>query len=123
MAQSPALRKLLLGYVHTGIIQFDAPRIGETRVWDIPSRLSRLLLMLSDRADGGTIALTHDALAEMLGVRRSGVTTALHILEGEKIIRCVRGRITVRDRASLISAAHGGYGEPEAAYARLIGAA
>ena len=57
----------------------------------------------------------------MLGVRRAGVTSALHMLEGERLIRSTRGMITVLDRAGLEAKANGSYGLPEAEYERLIG--
>ena len=57
----------------------------------------------------------------MLGVRRSGVTTALHILEGEHVIRATRGRVLVLDRARLIAFAADTYGVPEDEYERVVG--
>ena len=57
----------------------------------------------------------------MLGVRRSGVTLALQILEGARVIHAKRGVITLRDRAKLLEIAGGSYGVPEAEYRRLIG--
>ncbi len=49
----------------------------------------------------------------MLGVRRSGVTNELHILEGIHAIRATRGDIHVIDRARLEEIAGGSYGRPE----------
>jgi hypothetical protein len=57
----------------------------------------------------------------MLGVRRSGVTDTLHILEGRRLIRATRGEITILDRARLERLAGASYGLPEAEYRRLIG--
>jgi hypothetical protein len=56
----------------------------------------------------------------MLGVRRSGVTLAVQILEGAGVIQAKRGLITVRDRAKLEEIAGGSYGGPEAENRRLI---
>ena len=65
--------------------------------------------------------LTHEFLATMLGVRRPGVTEAIHQLEGEHLIKARRGRITILDRKSLVERAGKSYGIPEAEYRRLIG--
>ena len=78
--------------------------------------------MCHDRSDSNDIALTHEFMATMLGVRRAGVTVALHILEGNKLIRAKRGEVTVLDRARLIELADDGYGLPEAEYARVMAA-
>ena len=66
--------------------------------------------------------VTHDFLALLLGVRRQGVTVALHELEGRGLIRSTRGEVRILDREGLERAASGFYGIPEAEYARLIGA-
>jgi CRP-like cAMP-binding protein len=89
-------------------------------VHEVPERLARWLLMCHDRIRGDEMALTHEFLAVMLGVRRPSVTTALHLLEGEHLIRARRGRITVRDRAALEAYARDAYGRPEAEYRRLM---
>jgi CRP-like cAMP-binding protein len=54
-------------------------RIGQ-RGGRIDQRLARWLLMPHDRSPGDSLQLTHDFLALMLGVRRAGVTNALHQL-------------------------------------------
>jgi hypothetical protein len=76
--------------------------------------------MAHDRVHGD-LALTHEFLAVMLGVRRAGVTVALHELEGRGLIRVVRGHIAIHDRARLKELAGPTYGPAEAAYGRLIG--
>jgi len=86
----------------------------------IQQRLARWLLMCHDRTKGDTLSLTHEFLALMLAVRRSGVTTELHILEGKGLIRATRGRITMIDREGLIEIAAGCYGVPEREYERLF---
>ena len=64
--------------------------------------------------------LVHEFMAAMLAVRRSGVTTAIHILEGAGAIRASRGIILIRDREKLEEIASGSYGVPEAEYERLM---
>jgi CRP-like cAMP-binding protein len=41
--------------------------------------------------------VTHDEIAWAIGARRAGVTVALHGLEGEKLVRSTRGKVTVLD--------------------------
>ena len=59
----------------------------------------------------------------MLGVRRTGLTLALHVLEGERMIKARRGVVTIINRAKLLGVAGGAYGLAEAEYERLIGLA
>lgn len=79
------------------------------------------MLICHDRSDGDEIALTHELLAVMIAAQRSGVTVALHILEGMGMIRSRRGVVVIRDRAKLEELAGDGYGLAEAEYRRLIG--
>jgi hypothetical protein len=76
--------------------------------------------MAQDRADGDHLPLTHEALALMLGVRRAGVTTALHLLEARGFISTGRGSVSIVDRAGLEEEANGLYGIPEAEFNRLF---
>jgi hypothetical protein len=76
--------------------------------------------MVHDRVDGDRFKLTHEFLAVMLGVRRPGVTVALHVLEGHGVIKSNRGEVIILDRDGLIELADGSYGVPEREYERLI---
>ena len=87
----------------------------------VDERLARWLLMCHDRVDGDELNLTHEYIALMLAVRRPSVTTALHVLEGNRFIRAERGCITIRDRGALEEFARDAYGRPEREYARLHG--
>jgi hypothetical protein len=87
----------------------------------VTQRLARWILMSHDRLDGDDMPLTHDLLALMLGVRRGGVTTSLHVLEGEHMIKSTRGNVWVIDRSKLEAMAGDSYGSPEAEYERVIG--
>jgi hypothetical protein len=66
--------------------------------------------MTHDRMADDRVPLTHEYLALMLGVRRAGVTVALHELEGEKLIRAGRGVVTIADRPGLEARSCGCYG-------------
>jgi hypothetical protein len=75
--------------------------------------------MAQDRIDSVELPLTHDFLSIMLGVRRAGVTDALHALAGRGLLRSGRGHIVVLDRQGLKELASG-YGKAEAVHRRLI---
>ena len=117
--ESRSLRKLLQRYILTEMVQVrQTAFINATQ--EIEARLARWLLMCHDRVDGDELLLKHEFLSMMLGVRRSGVTIAMQQLEGAGRIRARRGRVTVINRELLEEMADGGYGIPEAEYARLI---
>lgn len=118
--QSPSLHGLLLRYIEAFNVQVAHTALSHGS-YTIEERLARWLLMCHDRTDGDDLTLTHDFLGIMLGVRRSGVTLSLHMLEGAGMIRAKRGVITVLNRERLEEVAGGGYGVPEAEYRRLIG--
>jgi CRP-like cAMP-binding protein len=116
----PVLRRRLLRYIQTLLVQsYDAAISSGTSTIEV--RLARWLLMCHDRIDGDEIQITHIALSKALGVRRAGITVALHMLEGERLIRSLRERIIIRDRLGLEQAAQGTYGHAEAQYERLLG--
>ena len=77
--------------------------------------------MCHDRLDSLEFPITHDFLSMMLGVRRSSVTDAVHLLEGDLLIKATRGNIRILDRATLERAAGASYGVPEAEFRRLLG--
>jgi CRP-like cAMP-binding protein len=120
MEDAPALQRLFLLFNESRAIQVAHTALANGR-HTIEERLARWILMCHDRDDGDDIALTHEFLSLMLGVRRAGVTTALHILEGALIIRSTRGNIHIRDRVRLETVAGESYGMPEQEYERLMG--
>jgi DNA-binding response OmpR family regulator/CRP-like cAMP-binding protein len=71
----------------------------------IEQRLARWLLTAAERLDTDLLAITHDTLSQVLGVRRAGVTVALHVLEGKHALRSERRRVHLLDRDALIAAA------------------
>ncbi|URW74654.1 helix-turn-helix domain-containing protein [Sphingomonas donggukensis] len=116
----PSLRASLLRFVQSYTVQL-AQTVASSLRDGIDARLARLLLMLHDRIAGDDLAVTHIELSAALNVRRASVTDWLHILEGDRIVRCTRGRIVVRDRVGLRAIAGASYGGAEASYSRLIG--
>lgn len=87
----------------------------------LEERLARWLLMGHDRMEGDVIAITHDLLSVMLGVRRPGVTTAMQYLEDKGTVTTGRGKITIIDRAALKTIAGPFYGPAEETHTRLTG--
>jgi CRP-like cAMP-binding protein len=116
----PAIREFFLRYAHTCDIQLAQSALANAR-YSMSERLARWLLMCHDRMDGNDLPLTHEFLALMLGVRRSGVTGEIHVLEGMQLIKATRGNVRILDRARLEGIAGGCYGVAEREYERLLG--
>lgn len=121
-AAGTALTRLLLAFERALSLQVAYSALAFAR-YPLDRRLARWILMSSDRIGSPHMALTHDALSIMLGVRRAGVSEALHGLVTRGAITSVRGSISIADRAVLTGVAGGSYGEPEAHYRRLVGPA
>lgn len=118
-AASRTLHTLLLRFCHCWLIQ-AAAGVAANAHQQIEGRLARWLLMCHDRIDGDDIPLTHEFMAMMIAAQRTGVTIALHVLEGDGLIRSRRGLVTILDRARLLRLAGASYGAAEAEYSRLI---
>ena len=91
------------------------------RVHLVEQRCARWLLQTHDRVGSDQFFLTQEFLAQMLGVRRSGVSAAAGLLQKAGLIRYARGRITVLDRPGLESAACECYGVIKREFDRLLG--
>lgn len=122
MAARPEVTRLILLEAYLALAQAASTVVANTR-GTLTERLARWLLMVHDRVEGDRLVMTHEAVAALLGVRRSGVTTAVGELERLGLLTGQRGRIDVLDRAGLETAAHGFYGLPETEAARLHGRA
>lgn len=103
MKASPSLVKTLNRYLYVLSAQL-AQTAGCTRFHEIEARLSRWLLMTHDRAHGDRFHLTHQFLADMLGVQRSAVTIAAGALQSRGYLRYTRGEIRILDRPGLETA-------------------
>jgi CRP-like cAMP-binding protein len=118
-SERQGINALLLRYVHCFMSQMGRTILSNLND-SLETRLARWLLMNHDRLDGDRIHLTHEQLGIMLGVRRATVTDALHVLEGEGLLRSTRGVIELRDRVRLLARAGESYGVAETEYARSI---
>jgi CRP-like cAMP-binding protein len=120
MAENRRLHEILLRYAQVSIIQSHQTAIA-AGCGKIEERLARGLLMWHDRVRDDELSATHEFLALLLGVRRQGVTVALHALESHGWIRSTRNTVRIRDRAGLQAKAGGFYGVAEEAYRRAFG--
>jgi CRP-like cAMP-binding protein len=71
------------------------------RLHDIQQRLARWLLMTQDRVDSGSLRITHDFIATMLGTDRSTVSLAASVLQRHKLIEYTRGAVKIVNRKKL----------------------
>ncbi len=120
MVASASLRTLLLKFAQVFMVQTAHTAIANARA-HIDERLARWILMAHDRTRDPILPLTHEFLALMLGVRRAGVTEALHSLKRQKLIGTHRSHIALLNRKGIEQIAGDFYGVPEKEYRRLIG--
>ena len=97
---NPTLHRILLRYSHVVTTQFAQVAVCSA-YHVVEARLARWLLMTHDRAPSDTFHVTHELLAEMLGVRRAGVSIAAASLQDRDLISYSRGRVTVTNRPGL----------------------
>jgi CRP-like cAMP-binding protein len=115
-----SLREIMGRYTswtYTGMAQW----VACARLHEAHQRMARWLLMCHDRLEGHTLALTHDFLAQMLGVRRPTVTLAAGTLQKAGLIRYSRGVVTILDRAGLEDVACECHRVSRDEYRRLFG--
>jgi CRP-like cAMP-binding protein len=94
------LQTLLLRYTQVLITQMALTAVCN-RHHSVAQQLCRRLLQSLDRLSSNRLAMTQELIANMLGVRREGVTAAAAKLQKLGIIRYSRGRLTVLDRPRL----------------------
>jgi len=111
--------QLLLRYTQALITQV-AQTVVCARHHSLEQRLCRLLLMSLDRIEGDEILETQERIANMLGVRREGVTGAALHLQALGLIRYGRGHIRVLDRCGLEKQACECYAVVKKEYGRLL---
>jgi CRP-like cAMP-binding protein len=120
LVDAPAINLLLHSFVNVITVQMGET-IGAFASHRLDMRLSRWILIRHDRVGGDEIMVQHDEIAANLGSRRASITDCLHLIEGDGLVRCRRGRIFVRDRRGLEEVAAGCYGAAEACYRTAIG--
>jgi CRP-like cAMP-binding protein len=118
-ARGGTFQRLLLRYTQALMTQMSQTAVCN-RLHTIEQQLCRLLLS-HDRIDSDELVMTQELIANMLGVRREGVTNAAGRLQEQGLISYVRGRITVLDRRGLEAAVCECYKVVKDEYERLLG--
>ena len=98
--QGAALQNLLLRYTQALITQMAQTAVCN-RHHSVGQQLCRWLLLSLDRLSSNKLHMTQELIANMLGVRREGVTAAAGRLQAKGLINYSRGKITVLDRPGL----------------------
>ena len=114
-----ALQHLLLRYTQALITQMTQTAVCN-RHHSVDQQLCRWLLLSLDRLPGNELVMTQELIANMLGVRREGVTEAAGKLQDEGMIRYSRGHITVLDRDQLETRVCECYSVVKREYDRLL---
>lgn len=115
----PAVLHLLLRYTQALITQMSQTAVCN-RHHSLDQQLCRWLLLSRDRLQGDELVMTQELIANMLGVRREGVTEAALKLQRAGLIRYARGRITLLDRAGLEQRTCECYAVVKKEYERLL---
>ncbi|MBK1687924.1 Crp/Fnr family transcriptional regulator [Rubrivivax gelatinosus] len=110
---------LLLRYTQALITQMAQTAVCN-RHHSLDQQLCRWLLLSLDRLRGNELVMTQELIANMLGVRREGVTEAAMRLQRHGLIRYARGHITVLDRAGLEARTCECYAVVKREYDRLL---
>ena len=110
---------LLLRYTQALITQMAQTAVCN-RHHSLDQQLCRWLLLSLDRLAGDDLVMTQELIANMLGVRREGVTEAAQKLQDAGLIRYARGHITVLDRPALESRTCECYAVVKKEYDRLL---
>lgn len=99
-ARGGSLQKIVSRYIHA-LFVIASQSAACNRKHQVEERFARWLLMSSDGVGSDELAITHEFLAAMLGVRRSGVTEAAAKLQERGLIQYKRGGVRIIDRRRL----------------------
>ena len=113
-------QRLLLRYTQALITQISQTAVCN-RLHSVEQQLCRWLLLSHDRVNTDELIMTQELIADMLGVRREGVTVAAGHLQDIGAISYVRGRIQILDRQKLENSACECYRVVKDEFDRLLG--
>jgi CRP-like cAMP-binding protein len=119
-ARGDMFQRLLLRYTQALLTQMSQTAVCN-RLHEIEQQLCRWLLLSHDRLASDELVMTQELIANMLGVRREGVTAAAGRLQEEGLISYVRGRIQILDRRGLEASVCECYQVVKDEYDRLLG--
>jgi CRP-like cAMP-binding protein len=113
-------QQLLLRYTQALITQISQTAVCN-RLHSVEQQLCRWLLLSHDRLKTDELIMTQELIADMLGVRREGVTVAAGRLQDDGAISYVRGHITILNREKLEATVCECYGVVKEEFDRLLG--
>jgi CRP-like cAMP-binding protein len=116
------MREVMLRYTQAFIAQISQ-NVGCNRLHETLQRFARWLLEVCDRVQSTEFGLTHDFMAEMLGIRRASVTDAATKLKKAGIVEYRRGKIKILDQSTLEKMSCECCGSLKQEYDRLLGSA
>jgi len=119
MAARPNIRQLIQSFLQA-IFSRVLQSVACNAVHGVEARCCRWILSSYHRSDGDTVPLTHEFLAERLGVQRSTVSIAMGRLQASGLIRQGRGGITITDPKGVQDAACECYGRLYGTFKRLL---
>jgi CRP-like cAMP-binding protein len=119
LARSASMRAVMLRYAHAFFNQV-AQSAACNHFHTLQQRCCRWLLMTHDRMQSDEFLLTQEFLAMMLGVQRTGVTSAASALQRSGLIRYKRGNVTIIDRRGLRRLSCECYGVSKREFDRLL---
>ena len=117
--ESSGVMKVVMRYAQSILGQMAQTAVCN-RYHSIDQQLCRRLLLGLDRLPSDELDMTHELAANLLGVRREGITVAAHKLQEAGLIRYRRGHIVVLDRASLEQKTCECYAVAKKEYHRLL---
>jgi CRP-like cAMP-binding protein len=118
-AQDGPVRRLLYYYLHAFLTQVSFS-VACNGLHTLQRRCCRWLLITHDRVGSDRLALTHEFLGIMLGVRRASISEVLRPLQRKRLVRSARGKIEILDRDGLEAIACECYHRVKDEFSRLL---